>query len=137
MAEGILRHYGSDTFEVFSAGTKPSNVNETAIQVMHEIGIDISRQRSKHVNEFFGKHFDYIVTVCDSANAAWPSGGRPLGSAAPRGRRGEACPNFPGNVTRLHWSFPDPPHDKKITENVVNEFRKVRDLIHAKFSRFS
>lgn len=113
MAEGFLRHYGSDKFEVFSAGTKPSKVNETAIEVMKEIGIDISNHRSKHAEELTGRHFHYIITVCDNAK--------------------ESCPIFPGGGTRLHWPFPDPPHDKEITETVRNEFRKVRDLIHEKF----
>lgn len=113
MAEGILRHYGSDKFEVFSAGTKPSKVNETAIKVMSEIGIDISKHRSKNVSELLGQHFHYIITVCDNAK--------------------ESCPIFPGNSIRLHWPFPDPPHDKEITEAVLHDFRKVRDLIHTKF----
>lgn len=113
MAEGILRHYGSDKFEVFSAGTKPSKVNETAIIVMKEIGIDISGHRSKHVDEFTGQKIDYVISVCDNAN--------------------ESCPIFPGGTTRLHWPFPDPPHEKEITEEVLNEFRKVRDLILKQF----
>lgn len=113
MAEGILRHYGNDKFEVESAGLEPSKVNETAIKVMKEIGIDISRHRSKHVKEFLGQHFNYIITVCDKAK--------------------ESCPFFPGLSVRLHWSFPDPPHQKEITEDVLNEFRKVRDEIHVKF----
>ena len=115
MAEGILRHYGSDRYEAASAGTKPSKVNEIAIKVMNEIGIDISKQRSKNVSEFNGQNFDYIITVCDNAK--------------------ESCPVFPGNAVRLHWSFPDPPHDQEITEQVVNEFRKVRDMIHDKFKK--
>ncbi len=113
MAEGILRHYGGDRFEVESAGSEPSKVNETAVKVMKEIGIDISGHRSKHVKEFLGQHFHYIITVCDKAN--------------------ESCPVFPGVSKRLHWSFPDPPHQKEITEDVLNEFRKVRDMIHVKF----
>ena len=117
MAEGILRHYGSDQFEVESAGSEPSKVNETAIKVMKEIGIDISKHRSKHVKEFLGQHFHYVVTVCDKAN--------------------ESCPIFPGPSIRLHWSFPDPPHQKEITEDVLNEFRKVRDMIHEKFKVFA
>lgn len=115
MAEGILRHYGADRYEAASAGTKPSKVNEIAIKVMKEIGIDISKQRSKNVSEFMGQNFDTIITVCDNAK--------------------ESCPVFPGNAVRLHWSFPDPPHDKEITEQVVNEFRKVRDMIHEKFKK--
>ncbi len=113
MAEGILNHYGSHKFEVLSAGTKPSKVNEAAIMVMKEIGIDISKQRSKNVSEFLGQGFHYIITVCDNAN--------------------ESCPVFPGNSIRLHWPFPDPPHEKEITGAVLNEFRHVRDLIHKVF----
>ncbi len=113
MAEGILRHYGGDKFEVESAGSEPSKVNETAIKVMKEIGIDISKHRSKHVKEFLGRHFHYIITVCDKVN--------------------ESCPIFPGPSIRLHWSFPDPPHRKEVNEAVLDEFRKVRDMIHAQF----
>ena len=113
MAEGVLRHYGSSRYEVFSAGTKPSSVNPLAIQVMKEIGIDISEHRSKHVDEFKGQSFDYVITVCDNAK--------------------EACPFFPGNTKRLHWEFPDPPHAEAVTEAVLNEFRKVRDMILEKF----
>lgn len=113
MAEGVLRHYGKDKFEVFSAGTNPSQVNPTAIQVMKEIGIDISNHRSKHVDEFKGQTFDYVITVCDNAK--------------------ESCPFFPGGAKRLHWEFPDPPHGQAITESVLAEFRKVRDMIREKF----
>ncbi len=113
MAEGVLRHYGGDRYDVFSAGTKPSSVNPLAIQVMKEIGIDLSGQRSKHVDEFTGQTFDYIITVCDNVR--------------------ESCPYFPGNAKRLHWSFPDPPHQKEPDESALAEFRKVRDMIHEKF----
>lgn len=115
MAEGVLKHYGGDRFEVESAGSKPSRVNEIAIKVMNEIGIDISRQRSKHVKEFMNQPFDYVITVCDYAR--------------------ESCPVFPGYSKRLHWFFPDPPHQSKMTEEVVNEFRSIRDMIHEKFKR--
>ena len=118
MAEGVLRYYGSDSFEVESAGSTPSKVNPVAVKVMSEIGIDISRHRSKHVKEFLGKHFHYIITVCDKAN--------------------ESCPIFPGPAQRLHWPFPDPPHnDKEVTEAVLKEFRNVRDMIHEKFKAFA
>jgi arsenate reductase (thioredoxin) len=92
-------------------------VNKTAIQVMREIGIDISHQRSKHVDEFRGHDFDYVITVCDNAK--------------------ESCPVFPSKSRRLHWPFPDPPHEKEITEEVLGEFRRVRDLIHARFKRLA
>jgi len=113
MAEGILRHYGKERFDVHSAGTKPSQVNPIAIQVMKEIGIDISKHRSKHVDELKSISFDTIITVCDNAK--------------------KACPVFPGKTRKLHWGFPDPPHTQTATEEVVNEFRRVRDLIHEKF----
>jgi arsenate reductase len=115
MAEGILRHYGEDKFEVESAGKKPSTVNNTAILVMREIGIDISKQRSKHLDEFKDRPFDYVITVCDNAK--------------------ESCPVYLKGAKKLHWGFPDPPHDREITKEVVDEFRKVRDLIHEKFRR--
>jgi len=117
MAEGILRHYGSGKFEVLSAGTKPSAVNPTAIRVMKEIGIDISGHRSKHIEELLGQKIDFVISVCDNAK--------------------EACPIFPAGTTRLHWPFPDPPHDKEITEETLNEFRKVRDLILVRFKKFA
>ena len=115
MAEGFLRHYGSGKFEAFSAGTKPSTVNETAIKVMKEAGVDISGQRSKNVSEYLNEPFDYVISVCDNAK--------------------ESCPVMPGVAARLHWPFPDPPHDKEINEGVLDEFRKVRDLIHERFKK--
>lgn len=113
MAEGILRHYGGERFEVFSAGTKPSSVNPAAIRVMKEIGIDISKHESKPVTIFMGQPFDYVITVCDSVRAS--------------------CPVFPGDCQRYHWPFPDPPHGKEVTDAVLKEFRAVRDQILAKF----
>ena len=113
MAEGVLRHYGNRQCEVFSAGTKPSSVNPIAIQVMKEIGIDISNHRSKHVDEFKGQTFDWVITVCDNAKGS--------------------CPFFPGNTKRLHWEFPDPPHGEAVTAAIVEEFRKVRAMIREKF----
>ena len=113
MAEGVLRYYGKDKFEVESAGTKPSKVNLTAIQVMKEIEIDISEQRSKHLDEFKDRYFDYVITVCDNAK--------------------ESCPVYLKASKKIHWGFPDPPHDQEITGNVIGEFRKVRDMIHLKF----
>lgn len=115
MAEGILRRYGSDYFEVESAGTRPSIVNPIAIEVMKEIGIDLSEHRSKHVKELSGQSFDYVITVCNHAN--------------------EVCPYYPGETVRLHWPFPDPPHHVAVNEHVVKEFRRVRDLITTKFKK--
>jgi len=117
MAEGVLRYFKNEEYEAFSAGTRPSRVNPTAIKVMKEIGIDLSSHRSKHVDEFNGQVVDIVITVCDNAN--------------------ESCPVFLGNTKRLHWFFPDPPHNVEITEEVVEEFRRVRDMIVEKFKPFS
>jgi arsenate reductase len=113
MAEGILRHYGGDRFEVFSAGTVASHVNENAIRVMREIGIEIGSQKSKNLEGFLDQPFDFVITVCDSAK--------------------ETCPFFPGAKHQLHWSFPDPPQTDEPKEEYLGEFRKVRDMILAKF----
>ena len=113
MAEGALRHYRGDDFEAFSAGTKPSSVNPTAVKVMREIGIDISGHRSKSMDEFKGQRFDYVITVCDNAK--------------------ESCPIFSGRTKVIHWSFPDPLHGQEESEAVLVEFRQVRDMICKKF----
>jgi arsenate reductase len=117
MAEGVLRHYGSKRYEVFSAGSTPSQVNPIAIQVMREIGIDISGHRSKHVDEFRNVRMDLVITVCDNAK--------------------EACPTYFGKAKKLHWNFPDPPHEAEVTPEVINEFRQVRDMIHSKFRQLA
>lgn len=110
MAEGILRHDGGDAFEVESAGVKPSSVRPEAIQVMREIGIDISGHRSKSVDEFAGQKFDYVITVCDNAN--------------------ETCPVFPGKTRRIHQSFEDPPPPGVGSDEVrMAIFRRVRNEI--------
>lgn len=88
MAEAILRDAGGDRVEVFSAGKEPSQVHPYAVEAMAAINLDISRQRSKHLSEFTGRHFDYIITVCDRVR--------------------ESCPDFPGDPEQIHWSFPDP-----------------------------
>ncbi|MCA1592398.1 MAG: arsenate reductase ArsC [Acidobacteria bacterium] len=110
MAEGILRHEGGQRFEVESAGTQPGQVRDEAIEVMREIGIDISGQRSKSVDEFAGRDFDYVITVCDNAR--------------------ENCPVFNGSATRIHQSFDDPPPASVGDhETRVAIFRRVRDEI--------
>ncbi|MGA7731154.1 MAG: ArsR family transcriptional regulator [Chloroflexia bacterium] len=88
LAEGILRTIGGDAVEVFSAGTEPSRVHPDAIRAAATLGIDIGGQSSKHLNEFQGRKFDYVITVCDRAR--------------------ESCPIFPGDPVQIHWSFPDP-----------------------------
>jgi len=116
MAEGLLRHEGGERFEVFSAGTKPTHVRPEAVAAMYEIGIDISHQRSKSVDEFVGQPLDFVITVCDNAN--------------------ETCPVFPGNVKRLHWPFPDPAVVNGSDEERLAAFRRVRDRIHGRIMVF-
>ena len=116
MAEGLLRSLGGDRFDVVSAGTKPSVVRPEAITVMSELGIDISRHRSKHVQEFDGQHFDYVITVCDHANAS--------------------CPIFPDDTQRIHWSLPDPAAVEGSETERLAAFRRVRDTLAEMFRDF-
>lgn len=116
MAEGLLRHDGGDRFEVSSAGTRPSHVRPEAIEAMRELGVDISGHRSKSVDEFAGREFDYVITVCDNAN--------------------ESCPVFPGKTERIHWSFEDPAAVEGDWETRLAAFRRIRDEIRERFGAF-
>jgi arsenate reductase len=116
MAEGLLRHDGGAAFEVLSAGTKPSNVRPEAIAAMREVGIDISGQRSKSVDEFVGQAFDYVITVGDNAK--------------------ESCPVFPAATKRIHWSLDDPAAVKGSEEQRLAEFRRVRDQLRSLLRQF-
>ena len=117
MAEGLLRHDAGGQFEVESAGTKPGSVRPEAITVMHELGIDISGHRSKHVNELDGDLFDYVITVCDNAK--------------------ESCPVFPGAVKRLHHGFEDPAAVNGSDEERLAVFRRVRDELREYLRKFA
>jgi arsenate reductase (thioredoxin) len=118
MAEGLLRHDAGGAFEVESAGTKPGTVRREAIKAMQEVGIDISGHRSKHVDEFDGKRFDYVITVCDNAK--------------------ESCPVFMGAVKRLHHSFDDPPPPSVGTDKErMAVFRRVRDELRGYLRNFA
>ncbi|MFN3306079.1 MAG: arsenate reductase ArsC [Candidatus Kapaibacteriota bacterium] len=114
MAEGFLKHFDS-TLNVFSAGTYPaSQINQYAVQVMYELGIDISSQYPKDVSLFLNDEFDYVITVCDNAR--------------------ETCPTFLGKVkNRLHIGFEDPAEAKGTEEEVIPVYRKVRDQIKDAF----
>jgi len=116
MAEGLMRQEGGDGYEVFSAGTHPAPVRAEAVAVMQEIGVDISAQRSKPVQEFQGQQFDFIVTVCDKAR--------------------EECPAFSTDAERLHWPFQDPAGFTDGGEARLDAFRKLRDRIHARVMVF-
>jgi arsenate reductase (thioredoxin) len=114
MAEGLLRHMAGDRFEVFSAGIKPFSINPYAIKVTAEIGIDISKQRSKHIDEFKGQTFDYVITLCDNAK--------------------QSCPVFPGKAVKLHWDLTDPADAKGSEEEIQTVFRKIKDEIKDKIT---
>jgi arsenate reductase len=116
IAEGLFRHEAGERFEVFSAGTEPAHVRPEAVQVMDEIGIDISQQTSKSVDAFSGQHFDLVITVCDKAR--------------------EKCPVFPHPVQVLHWPFDDPARAPEGSETRITEFRRVRDRIHSRIMVF-
>jgi arsenate reductase len=111
IAEGYLRHFAGDKAQVYSAGIETHGVNPKAIQVMAEDHIDISKHTSNNVDEYISIPFDHIITVCDNAN--------------------ENCPYFPGKAKRFHHYFPDPAKAKGSPEEVMTEFRRVRDMIKA------
>ena len=118
MAEGILRDVAGDLFEVFSAGSKPAGyVHPLAIEVLNEIGIDISGHRSKHLDEFLNAGIDTVITVCDHAN--------------------ESCPIFPGKVRRHHYGFDDPPKAARPGESEIDAFRRIRDQIRMVFEAYA
>lgn len=109
IAEGYLKHYAGNLAEIYSAGIETHGVNPRALRIMAEDHLDISRQTSNHVDEYKDNKFDYVITVCDNAN--------------------QACPFFPGNVLRFHHNFPDPAKATGTEEEIMKEFRKVREMI--------
>lgn len=113
MAEGLLKHITQSKYDIYSAGTKPSIVRPEAIKVLAEIGIDISENRSKSVEEFVNEKIDYILTVCDNAK--------------------EDCPYFPAKTKVIHHSFEDPAEVSGEAETRLRAFRKIRDEIERYF----
>jgi arsenate reductase (thioredoxin) len=111
IAEGLLRAFHGDLYEVASAGTDPTGVSPYAVRVMSEIGIDMGVHRSKSIQEYFGQQFDYVVTVCDHAK--------------------ESCPYFPGAKKMLHQSFADPSALTGTEEEIMAGFRQSRDAIRS------
>ena len=109
MAEGFLRALYGDRYEAYSGGAEPSGLNPYAVKVMAEVGIDISKHRSKGLGEFKGMEFDYVATVCDRAKGT--------------------CPFFPGGKRTLHRGFEDPSQFKGTEEEMLSGFRRVRDEI--------
>lgn len=116
MAEGLVNHDLGDRFQAYSAGTEATHVNPVAIQVLAEIGVDISGHRSKTIDEFADQQFDYVITLCDSAN--------------------EQCPLFFGGVQREHIGFDDPSRLEGSEREVLPEFRRVRDEIRRRLTDY-
>lgn len=109
IAEGYLRHFAGDKAEVYSAGIETHGVNPKAIEIMKRDGIDISSHTSNNIDEYAGIDFDYVITVCDNAK--------------------ENCPYFPTNAVKLHYNFPDPAKATGTEEEVMEQFREVREMI--------
>ena len=116
MAEALVNHDLAGKYEAFSAGTEPSSVNPLAIAVMKELAIDISRQRSKGLDEFNGQKFDYVITLCSQAD--------------------EACPVFFGGTKKIHMGFSDPTATGGTDEEKLATFRKIRDQIRDQVIEF-
>ena len=112
MAHGLLNDLASDQFDVFGAGTKPSQVNPFAIEAMQQVGIDISHHTSDGIDLYINQSFDYVITVCDKA--------------------AETCPIFPGPAHRLHWGFPDPAAVTGSHDDILASFAHVRDGLKQK-----
>jgi arsenate reductase len=118
LAEGILRRAAGDIIEVASAGSKPAGyVHPKAIEVMREIGIDISAHSSKHMNDFLDRPVHTVITVCGNAD--------------------QACPMFPGQMHRYHWGFDDPAHATGTDDEILAVFRRVRDEIARVFEAYA
>lgn len=119
MAEAFLKKYGGDRFEVESAGLKPGRLNPVVVEAMKEVGIDISRNKTKSVFDFYkqGKRYDYVITVCDESQSG-------------------ACPVFPGKGKRLHWGFDDPSKFEGTDREKLEKVRIVRDDIKQKIQEW-
>jgi arsenate reductase (thioredoxin) len=116
MAEGIVNHSLGDRFEAFSAGTRATFVNPRAIEVLREIGVDISSHRSKEVSEFDGQPFDHVITLCGSAR--------------------DNCPLFFGSTRTIHMGFDDPAEATGNETEIMEEFRRVRDDLKERLTLF-
>jgi arsenate reductase (thioredoxin) len=118
LAEGILRAVAGDILGVYSAGSKPAGyLHPLGVQVMHEIGIDLSAHHSKHMNDSLQQGIETVITVCGNAD--------------------QACPMFPGQLNRHHWGFDDPAHATGTEEEKLAVFRRVRDEIRRVFTAYA
>lgn len=109
IAEGYLNYFAGDKAKIYSAGIEIHGVNPKAVEIMKRDGIDISKHTSNHIDEYMNIDFDYVLTVCDNAK--------------------ESCPYFPSNAVKFHYNFPDPAKASGTEEEVMEQFRKVREMI--------
>ncbi len=117
IAEAYLRHFAGDKAEIFSAGVETHGVNPRAIAIMKEDGIDISKHRSKNIDEYFNIDFDFVITVCDNAK--------------------ESCPFFPTKAKKMfHQNFPDPAKSTGTEEEILEHFKQVRQMIKSFSQQF-
>ena len=116
IGHGLLNELSISYFEVFSAGSHPSQVHPISIAIMQEIGIDISRHTSDHINNYLNKGIDIVITVCDNAQ--------------------KLCPTFPGNVELLHWSIEDPYHGWNANDEDLPPYRITRDELIRRITSF-
>jgi arsenate reductase len=116
IAEGYLRHFAKDKAEIWSAGVETHGVNPKAISIMAEDGIDISGHSSNNISEYAQVPFDFVITVCDNAK--------------------ERCPFFPGSAQKFHYNFPDPAKATGTEQEIMNQFRQVREMIKAYSKEF-
>jgi arsenate reductase len=109
IAEGYLRFFAGDKANIYSAGIETHGLNPKAIEIMKRDGVDISKHTSNNVNEYLDVNFDFVITVCDNAR--------------------ESCPYFPTKAVKLHYNFPDPAKAKGTDDEVMEQFREVREMI--------
>ncbi|PTS96637.1 protein tyrosine phosphatase [Pedobacter sp. HMWF019] len=117
IAEGYLRFFAGDQAEIYSAGIETHGINPRAIEIMKRDGIDISDHTSNNVNEYTNIDFDFVITVCDNAK--------------------ESCPYFQTNAVKLHYNFPDPAKAKGSEEEIMEQFREVREMIRKYAQNFA
>ena len=116
MAEGLLRDMAGDRFEIFSAGSHPSRLHPASIIVMAELGIDISNHSADSIDEYLDKNIDIVISVCDNAR--------------------QACPTFPGNIARIHWSIDDPFHGWGADPVDLKPYQVTRQILKEKIESF-
>lgn len=117
IAEGYLNYFAGDKAKIYSAGIETHGVNPRAIEIMKRDGIDISHHTSNNIDEYLNIAFDYVITVCDNAK--------------------ESCPYFPTKAIKLHYNFPDPAKASGTEEQIMEQFKTVRQLIRTYIENFT